>query len=182
MMTRLQELQAQWRERGLPPLNIAVGINTGQMTAGNVGSRSRFDYTVVGDAVNLASRLEGVNREYGTNVVISEATLEHVQGTYVVRFLDRIAVQGRQEPTAIYELLAPAGAAPQLPPQLLPAWQAAMADYRAQRFAEAEIAFLHVLRLRPHDGPAATFVERCRQMRVTPPGVSWDGVHAMSRK
>lgn len=182
MLRRLRELQPRWTERGLPPLTIGVGINTGQMTAGNVGSRLRFDYTVVGDAVNLASRLEGVNREYGTDVVISDATLAHVRCAYVVRFLDRIAVQGRSEPTGIYELLAPAGEAARLSPQALQIWQDAIALYQAQRFVEAEAAFARVLCLVPDDGPALTFVARCRRLQAAPPGTAWDGVHAMSRK
>src|SRR5688500_678788 len=183
MMRRLRELQPGWSERGLPPLNIGVGVNTGFMTAGNVGSKMRFDYTVMGDSVNLGSRLEGVNKEYGTNIIISDGTYQQVKEKFSARFVDLIAVKGKQEPTAIYELIAPlddAGAQP--PAGFLDTWEIAMGHYKAQRFDDAKAAFGRVLELAPNDGPAMVFVERCGEMVVAPPGEAWDGVFVMLHK
>lgn len=183
MMRRLRELQPTWSERGLPPLNIGVGVNTGMMTAGNVGSKMRFDYTVMGDSVNLGSRLEGVNKEYGTNIIISEGTFAQVKDSMVVRFLDLIAVKGKNEPTAIYELIAPKDdAAAQPPDGFLDAWDDAILAYKEQRFEDARLGFERVLRINPHDGPALAFVERCKEMLTAPPGAAWNGVYVLTHK
>ncbi|MBI3974387.1 MAG: CHASE2 domain-containing protein [Chloroflexi bacterium] len=183
MMRRLHELQKGWLEQGLPPLNIGVGINTGAMTVGNVGSKMRFDYTVMGDAVNLGSRLEGVNKEYGTNIIISDTTYAQLDGEFVVRFLDLIAVKGKKEPTAIYELVAPVDQTDAVPPpEFLQAWTAAMDMYREQQFDEARALFEKALEIRPEDGPALIFVERCTEMSAAPPGLEWDGVYVMTHK
>ncbi|HET7770273.1 MAG TPA: adenylate/guanylate cyclase domain-containing protein [Chloroflexota bacterium] len=183
MMRRLRELQPGWSERGLPPLNIGVGVNTGFMTAGNVGSKMRFDYTVMGDSVNLGSRLEGVNKEYGTNIIISDGTYQHIQDKFAVRFLDLIAVKGKKEPTAIYELIAPLDvAAAQPKPGFLDTWEIAIGHYKAQRFDDAKAAFERVLAISPDDGPALAYLERCDEMAAAPPGVEWDGVFVMTHK
>jgi len=96
MVKRLHQLQKIWISQGLPKLNIGVGVNTGPMTVGNVGSTMRFDYTVMGDAVNLGSRVEGVNKEYGTNMIVTEFTYEAIKDTWVCRYLDLIAVKGKK--------------------------------------------------------------------------------------
>ncbi len=105
MMDRLHELQEKWKKEGKPPLNIGIGINTGEMVVGNMGSEARMDYTVMGDAVNLGARLEGTNKMYGTNIIISEFTYEHVKDKVIVRELDFIRVKGKLKPVRIYELL-----------------------------------------------------------------------------
>lgn len=183
MMRRLRELQVGWTARGLPPLNIGVGVNSGPMIVGNVGSKSRFDYTVMGDAVNLGSRLEGVNKEYGTNILLSDSTYAHIKDQVAARFLDLITVKGKKEPTAIYELLAPiAEMEGVVPDGFLETWAAAMELYKAQQFAEAKVLFTKVLQMRPSDGPALVFQARCDEMAADPPGVEWDGVYAMTHK
>jgi adenylate cyclase len=109
MIQELHQLQIKWDAEGVPRLDIGIGLNTGPMSVGNMGSRSRFDYTVMGDAVNLGSRLEGLNKEYGTHVIISEFTEAAVRGQFATRPLDVVAVKGKTEPVAIFELLATAG-------------------------------------------------------------------------
>jgi adenylate cyclase len=183
MMRRLRELQPGWLERGLPPLNIGVGVNIGPMTAGNVGSKMRFDYTVMGDSVNLGSRLEGVNKEYGTNIIISDGTYEQVKESFNVRFLDQIAVKGKQQPTAIYELIAPKDEPDAQPPAgFMESWEQAMASYKDQRFDDARRGFQRVLEIAPKDAPARVFLERCDEMASAPPGPTWDGVFVMTHK
>ena len=106
MITRLQELWQEWEARGLPPMHIGIGINSGDMSVGNMGSEERFDYTILGDNVNLASRLEGINKQYGTNIVISQFTWALVRDhPFMVRELDSVRVKGKHEPVMIYELI-----------------------------------------------------------------------------
>ncbi len=104
-MKKLHELNAMWEEQGKPSLNIGIGLNTGPMVVGNMGSSSRMDYTLMGDNVNLGARLEGTNKVYGTNIIISENTYEHVRDHVVVRELDLIRVKGKEQPVVIYELV-----------------------------------------------------------------------------
>ncbi|MGH2367927.1 MAG: CHASE2 domain-containing protein, partial [Chloroflexota bacterium] len=186
MVRRLRELQQDWSARGLPPLDVGVGVNTGVMTVGNVGSKARFDYTVIGDAVNLAARLEPLNKEYGTGIIVGEATRQRVRDTFATRFLDRVTVRGKEEVTAIYELLAPVANAGQSPPGLpdgfLDTWQMAMEHYHARRFAEAARGFRGVLALKPDDGPARLFIARCEALAGAAPGVEWDDVSVLAPK
>ncbi len=105
MIGRLRELQADWERRGVPKLELGIGINTGSMVVGNMGSRERLAYTVLGDAVNVASRLEGLSKEYGTRVVIGEATRTAAGEAFQYRFLDRVKVKGRNEPLSVFELV-----------------------------------------------------------------------------
>jgi adenylate cyclase len=183
MMRRLRELRKGWEERGLPHLDIGVGINTGPMTVGNVGSKSRVDYTIIGDSVNLGSRLEATNKEYGTNIILSQSVLDQLGDTFAVRFLDLIAVKGMKEAAPIYELIAPKDDATAQPkPGFLEQWEIAIGHYKAQRFDDARAAFQRVLELEPDDGPALAYVERCVEMAAAPPGEAWDGVFVMTHK
>jgi adenylate cyclase len=183
MLQELHRLRDQWQARGIPPLNIGVGLNSGPMSVGNMGSSSRFDYTVMGDAVNLSSRLEGANKEYGTNIIISESTLTAVrEDGFVVRFLDLVAVKGKSEPVAVYELIGQAGQFGTLSPELLATYEEGTRLYRAQRFDEAAARFSEVLAARPADGPSRMYLERCEDLAVAPPPPDWDGVFVMTHK
>jgi adenylate cyclase len=183
MRAELAKLHATWTERGVPKLEMGVGLNTGPMVYGNTGSYERFDFTVLGDAVNLASRLEGVNKEYGSNVIISETTLAEAKDhDLVVRFLDKIEVKGKTEPVGIYELIGVAGSCAPHIPDLLAAWDTAMALYQARTFDLAEKAFERVLEIVPSDGPATVYAERCRELHERPPAPDWDGVFVMTHK
>ncbi len=186
MVKRLHQLQVIWMARGLPKLNVGVGINSGPMTVGNVGSTMRFDYTVMGDSVNLGSRVEGVNKEYGTNIIVTEYTYAIVKDKWVCRYLDLIAVKGKKEPTAIYEVFHPVGEEPEAalkrPDGFLEGWDEAIRLYRAQDFETAKEHFEALLDLYSDDGPTMVYIERCELMADDPPGEHWDGVFVMTHK
>jgi len=182
MIRRLKELQVGWRERGLPDIDIGVGLNTGPMSVGFVGSQDRFyNYTVLGDAVNLSSRLEGANRQYGTHILIGPVTRELVKDQMVLREIDRVRVKGKREPVRIYELL---GEAPATPAQsaFIEAFSWGISAYQAQRWDEAIGRFREAVRLSGGDETSLIYVARCEAMRREPPGPQWDGVYEMHTK
>jgi adenylate cyclase len=182
MVAALEELNARWAEEGRPPLAMGIGINTGIMKVGNMGSSSRFDYTVLGDSVNLASRLEGLNKEYGTTLIVSKATLDQTGGTFHERFLDLVAVKGKKEPVEVFEILD----AERLPGihagPALRAYDEGLELYRERDWLGAAAKFQEALRLSPDDGPAAVYLQRCEDLLHDPPPVDWDGVYVMTRK
>ena len=182
MLDRLGTLREGWRKRGLPDIDIGIGINTGPMSVGFVGSQDRFyNYTVLGDAVNLASRLEGTNKQYGTRVILGAATYEEVRGAVVVRELDLVRVKGKREPVHIYELLALAPATPELA-AFVERFRWGISAYKAQRWDEAIARFREADELRGGDPTSRTYVERCEAMCREPPGPEWDGVFEMKTK
>lgn len=182
MMTRLRELRTGWETRGLPPMNIGIGINSGEMSVGNMGSEERFDYTIMGDNVNLASRLEGINKQYGTNIVISQFTYALIQEqAFIVRELDSVRVKGRQEPVIIYELCAYSPLDMQTD-ALLKAFHRGLAAYKQRQWQQAMIHFQEVLRLDSEDEPARLYRERCEAYQLSPPPDDWDGVFVMTTK
>jgi adenylate cyclase len=156
------------------------------MVVGNMGSQQRFNYTVMGDNVNLASRLEGLNKEYGTHILISEATLQMARAAggeqaLYLRELDSVRVKGKKEPVRLFELRG-RGAAPHAHRPLLEHYARGLSLYREQRFATARLSFEECLQLHPEDGPALLFVARCDEMTAAPPGEGWDGVYSMTHK
>jgi adenylate cyclase len=175
MLVGLEALRPAWRARGLAGPEIGLGINTGPMSVGNMGSAQRFDYTVVGDQVNLASRFEGLNKVYGTRILVGEATRRAAGAGFVFRELDLVAVKGRREPVRVFELL-PGGRE-----AWVDAFEAGLAAYRARRWDEAEAAFAALARDRG-DGPAGVFLERIARLRADPPGPGWDGSFQVSEK
>jgi adenylate cyclase len=182
MIERLDALRARWRARGLPDVDIGVGVNTGPMSVGFVGSQDRFyNYTVLGDAVNLASRLEGANRKYGTRILVGPETAAAVDGALVLRALDVVRVKGKREPVTIFELLGRAPAAPELT-AFLERFGWALSAYRAQRWDEAILRFREADALRGGDPVARAWVARCEAMRREPPGPEWDGVFELETK
>ncbi len=183
MLETLHVLHDRWQARGIPPLNMGIGLNSGPMSVGNMGSDTRFDYTVMGDAVNLGSRLEGTNKEYHTNIVISQSTLDQVKDQgFVVRFLDLVAVKGKAQPVAVYELMGRAGQFGRFAPELLATYERGIQLYHAQEFADATIAFREVLEHCPDDGPSTMYLERCQDLQEAPPPQDWDGVYVMTHK
>ncbi len=182
MMGKLHELQVGWREQGLPELDIGIGVNTGSMSAGNMGSIQRFDYTVMGDNVNLASRLEGINKEYGTNIIVSDSTFEAAKHEVYAREIDMVRVKGKREPVKIYEVLG-LGTPTPAHAELMGEFQKAMLCYRAQKWDEAVAGFELVrTKLKPKDYVSGVYIERCDKMRHNPPGPDWDGVYTFTTK
>jgi adenylate cyclase len=183
MERALRELNRRWNAAGRPPLRARIGLNTGPMIIGNMGAARKFNYTVIGDSVNLASRLEGVNKEYGTGLIVSESTYAAVRERIAARRLDRIAVKGRSAPVTIYELLGERGEA--LTGDLAGAigeYEAGLELYFDRRFREAAEAFGRVLQIRADDVPAQVFLSRAREFAAVPPPPEWDGVYVMRRK
>ena len=169
-------LGSEWTQIGRPRLRARTGINSGPMLVGNLGSSYRFAYGVLGDQVNLASRLEGLNRVYGTDILIGEATAQLVDGAFVLRELDMVRVKGRTQAVRIYELLAGPGS--EIRPDLDEAcrlYSAGLGAYRKQLWDEAIGLFTECLALRPEDGPSRAMLERCHAHRAAPPE-DWDGV------
>ncbi|MRR18191.1 MAG: CHASE2 domain-containing protein [Deltaproteobacteria bacterium] len=181
MMQELRRLQEKWKAEGRPAFDIGIGINSGDMVVGNMGSEMRFDYTVMGDMVNLGSRLEGTNKEYGTNIIISEFTYEKVKDLMCCRELDGVRVKGKVQPVKIYELLGQKKDEPDFK-ALLDAFARSLALYREGRWDEAIAAFGQVLVIRPGDFASMMYVERCRNLKEHPPAEPWDGVFVMTKK
>lgn len=182
MMQRLREIQQRWRDLGRPHIDIGIGLNTGVASVGNMGSELRYGYTAMGDAVNLSARLEGVNKDYGTNILLSETTYTAVQGFgFLTRELDFIRVKGKEQPIALYELLGMRDGDAQLA-KLAGEFERARALYRQRAWKDARRAFEAILERWPKDGPSQIFVARCAEYELEDPGSQWDGVYVMKHK
>jgi len=182
MLAKLREMQAEWKAAGRPVLEIGIGINSGIASAGNMGSKRRFAYTAIGDAVNLASRLEGLNKEFGTRIVLSEFTVGLFgDAKFVTRELDLIRVKGKLKPVRIYELLGNE-TSPEEIVAMAGEFSAARAAYIERNWAEAARRFEQFLQRWPNDGPAQVALARCKEFIAEPPPSDWDGVYEMRHK
>jgi len=183
MMRALRKLNDQEDELGIPEIHIGVGISTGEVIAGNIGSLKRMDFTVIGDTVNLASRLEGTTKFYGASVVFSEFTRVLLPKDFACRELDLIRVKGKQKPVAVYEALGhhtPETFANM--DQVLRLFDEGLGLYKLRRWEDAIAAFTQALAAHPDDGPSNLYLKRCRKFQAEPPPEDWDGVFVMTEK
>lgn len=181
MQAVLSELRPQFIARGWPEIRIGVGVNTGVMSVGNMGSEFRMAYTVMGDSVNLGSRLEGITKQYGVGILVGESAAEKIPDV-LFRELDRVRVKGKDEPVAIYE---PLGLTEQVPLEIrneLNAFEDALKLYRAQDWDKAEIHLVNLQKSHPDTKLYALYLERIAHFRVEPPETNWDGVFVFHTK
>ncbi|MDK9724813.1 MAG: CHASE2 domain-containing protein [Sterolibacteriaceae bacterium MAG5] len=174
MQGALTELNKELLEKGWPELKIGVGINTGTMTVGDMGSPVRKAYTVMGDAVNLGSRLEGITKQYGVGIIAGEGTRELVKKEFVFRELDLVKVKGKDKPVGIFEPIGAEGSVPQETLDEIKLWNQALRAYRAQDWDQAELALINLNRMAPHK-LYDVYLERIAHYRQEPPGDDWDG-------
>jgi adenylate cyclase len=173
---RLADLRVTWAQEGLPLLLTRTGIHTGSAMVGNFGSPSRLDYTAIGDTVNVASRLEGLNQLYGTDILISDVTQRAVDDAILTRPIDKVAVKGRQEGLMIYALLGEREASSHENIALARASAEAMELYFSRKWEAAEAAFTAILKQSPDDKPVLVMRDRCKAFWNSPPPADWDGV------
>ena len=175
MMEKLAELNRSFTKRGIKTIDIGIGINTGDAVVGNMGAAMRFDYTAIGDNVNLASRLEGLNKLYGTHIIVSESTKLLAGSDLTFREIDLVAVKGKQQPVPIYELMVENNAA----------FKSEFADalrlYRNREFTAALLKF-DDLSKQGQDNVSSLYVGRCREFIASPPPDQWDGVFVANMK
>lgn len=182
MMEKLRELQRHAEVEGAGELDIGIGLNTGEVTVGNLGSNAFMDYTIIGDPVNLASRLEGLNKVYGTHILCTEFTARELDDRFLLRELDIVQVKGKAAAVIIFELVGwrdrrnPAGA------PWLSLFAKGLAAYRDRQWDRAETLFREVLAEAPDDGPARLYLERIDHFRANPPARGWRGVTTFAHK
>ena len=178
----LKRLRDKWTAQGKPALRARIGLHTGEAIVGNFGSESRLDFTAIGDSVNLASRLESSNGHYGTEILMSDATWQHVREDVVCRPLDKVAVKGKQQGIVIHELLGLVGDVSPDTEHRAEAHREAFHHYLARDWGKAVEILDELIRREPGDGPAALLRERCRHYVAEPPPDDWTGVHRMDKK
>ncbi|MDF1580679.1 MAG: adenylate/guanylate cyclase domain-containing protein [Desulfuromonadales bacterium] len=176
LVAALTDINRGFREQGFPPVDVGVGVNTGRCIVGNMGSKARFEYTAIGDAVNLASRLEGLCKTYHSRVVISAATKEQLTGDFVLRMLDRVRVKGKNIPVEIYEVMADCVENRMIADH----FNQALDRYFARDFNAAGASFTRLAS--DGDRPAEIFKLRCEAFISRPPDGDWDGVYTLKSK
>ncbi len=176
MVARLRALQKSWSEKAVEYFQIGIGINTGKVIVGNLGSIQLFDYTVIGDEVNLGARLEGANKHYSTTIIISDATYQEVKDVAIVRELDLVRVKGKKQPVKIYELRG-MHSLPSIEKELIvDVYSYALELFKQRKWSLALKEFRRVLRYFPSDGPSRVYTVRCLEFIEQPPAENWDGV------
>ncbi|MCX7883323.1 MAG: adenylate/guanylate cyclase domain-containing protein [Brevinematales bacterium] len=178
---KLSLLAVEWVQRGYPLLKTRIGMNSGPAVVGNMGSRQRMNYTMMGDTVNLASRLEGANKFYGTYTMMSETTYEQVKEHFVCRRLDLIRVKGKNQPIAVYELIERVGKLSPEREAVLVRFQEGFSLYEKRQWREAGEIF-HALWEHYEDPPSKTYLERCEEFVKNPPPPDWNGVYVLRSK
>ncbi len=183
MMTDLANWNRDRVERGLRPLDIGIGLNTDNVLAGNIGSPKRMGYTLIGDGVNLAARLESACKQYAAHILISENTSRRLKGTYRIREIDRVVVKGKTKPVAIFEVMDYYNEEtfPNLP-EVCHHFKSGLGHYRDSQWNRAISSFKEALALNSHDKLSGIYLERCEMMKAQPPAPDWDGTWVMHEK
>jgi len=186
-LAKLKELNAKWVAEGKPELNTRFGINSGEVSVGNMGSSDRMNYTVLGDSVNLASRLEAINKYYGTVIIVGENTYDVVKTQFCFRPIDVVAVKGKTRGVKIYQLLAASSAEPEIAPRQddLKSQELTGKGFDAyinRNFQLALELYTELIKEFPNDPIGEMYIERCKDYLKTPPPADWDGVTHMKTK
>ena len=181
MQSDAKTLNEQFKARGWPTFKIGVGVNTGVMRVGDMGSKIRKAYTVMGDAVNIASRLEGITKQYGADIIIGDGTRKLISG-FVLREVDRVRVKGKEEPVTIYEPLGLEGQVEQAKQDEIKIWNQALRLYRQQDWDRAEVQLLNLRKMAPDSELYGLFIERITHYRAHPPSADWDGAWTFESK
>ncbi|ODS31938.1 MAG: putative adenylate/guanylate cyclase [Candidatus Scalindua rubra] len=178
---------ASWNQKriseGKKPIDMGIGLNTDMVVSGNIGSPKRMDFTMIGDGVNLAARLESACKQYNAHILISENTFKKLRGTYRIREIDLVVVKGKTEPVEIYEVLDyhTDETFPNVM-EVVSYFKSGMKYYRERKWDKAIEAFMEALSLNKNDKLAQTYIERCKHMKEKPPSKDWDGVWVMTSK
>ena len=182
MMEKLDELRAKWRSEGKPEIDIGIGLNSGLMRVGFMGSARMRNYTLLGDNVNLGTRLEGTNKNYGTHIIVSETTFRAASSVVHGRLLDAVRVKGKKEPVNIYEVIGKGPLAPHVAAFVAP-FEAGLKQFQGQQWDLAEASFKRAIAARPGgDPPSDVYLERIAHFREDPPPANWDGVYEFKTK
>lgn len=181
MMDELKILAEEFKARSLPIIDIGIGVNSGDMSVGNMGSKQRFDYTVMGDNVNLGSRLEGINKQYKTNIIISEYTYELVKDSLLCRKLDAVKVKGKNEPVVIYQLLSKHKHNTELL-KISDLTNQGIQYYWDRNWDKSIAIFNKILEIKANDYLSEKYIDRCKHFKETPPEANWDGSFKMTTK
>jgi len=183
MQAAMHPLREKWKQEGRPELAMRVGVNTGVVLVGNMGSDARKEYTVMGDAVNLASRVEGANKPFHTEVMMTERTYEMVKDAVEWRELDLLRVKGKKQGVRVYEVMAARkGELSDLKRQVLAAYNEGLEAYKRRDWSAAAAAFTRALAIDKTDGPSQLYLERAAEFVKEPPPADWDGVYEMKTK
>jgi len=180
-LEKIKDLQEEYRQKNLPSIDMGIGLNSGEASVGNMGSTMVRNYTVMGDTVNLASRLEGITKQYGTKVIISHSTYGHVKDKFTCREVDQVKVKGKLEPVKIYELICE-GQPNQIMAGVIEHFGKGYSCYYKKEWDQAIAAFNEALKISPEDGPSKVYIERCEEFKLEPPPENWDGVFVMKTK
>jgi adenylate cyclase len=178
----LVKRREQWKAEGQPEISARIGINSGWLVVGNMGSQARMEYTVMGDTVNLSSRLEGANKYYDTLILLGPRTYELAAQDIEAREIDRMRVKGKKEPVVVFELLARKGGLSVEQHRVVETYVEGLESYKRRDFKTAAAQFEVALALDPRDGPSRVYLERAREYFMAPPPAEWDGVYELKSK